>query len=638
MSRMAGSPGDRRRLRAGAILLLLATVLAYSGLAGNAFLNYDDGLYLTGNRVVVTGLNPASVRWAFTSIGYAANWHPLAWLSHLLDVELFGLRPGAHHLVSLGVHLAAVAALLLVVQALTGSLLISLAVAALFALHPQNVQSVAWAAERKNVLSTLLLFLALLAWLAHLRRPAVRLTAWLAPILFAFALMAKPMPVTLPVILLVLDWWPLGRWRSGVHPSRLLIEKVPLLLASAASGVITIVAQSRGEAILGVGDYPLRWRLANAAVGAVTYLRRLAWPDDLAVFHPMPHGWHPGKVAFSAVVMLAAAAACWVLRRRFPAALGGLAWYLVALLPVIGLVQVGEQATADRYAYLPTIGIFIAVAVGMERLAGGGRRPGRTVTAVALACLLALAARTWREVGYWRDSTTLFSRALEVTRDNWLAHGNLGSALFEKGDLEGALTHQREVIRLRPGFPRARAALARTLAARGMLREAAAEYQQAIRLDPRLVDAAVGLAQVLEEMHLEREADNYFRWMIEVGLGDERIFFAWGDFLLRRGRNLEAIDAYRRGLEANPINAAVRNTLATAYARLGRLGEAEAEFRQAFRINPALIEPRCNLGLLLEQTGRPAEAHDVYRKALRLDPGNARAAEGLARLGAGADR
>jgi tetratricopeptide (TPR) repeat protein len=622
------------------MLLLAATILVYVGVARSGFLNYDDGLYLTGNRVVTTGLNPTSLRWAFGSLGYAANWHPVTWVSHLVDVELFGLRPGAHHLVSLAIHLVNIVLLLLLLWRLTGSRWMAVAVAAFFALHPQNVQSVAWLAERKNVLSTMLMLAAFLAWLGHLERPAGRrVTLWsTALLLFGLSLMAKPMPVTLPVLLLLADWWPLGRHRGGVGPGRLLAEKVPFFILSAASAAVTLVAQGRGEAIMGVGDYPVGWRIATAVVGAATYLRRLVWPDDLAVFHPMPHGWPAQTVLAAALLLGALALLAWRSRRRFPAGLAGLGWYLVALLPVIGLVQVGEQSTADRYAYLPTIGIFVAVAALWRRWAERGIVARPLAAAVFLAALTLMGARTAREVTYWRDSTTLFRRALEKTRENWLAHGNLGAALFEKGDRAQALLHQREVVRLRPGFARGRAALARTLAAEGALVEAAAEYQQAIRLEPGLVDAAVGLAQVMEEMGLEQETDNYFRWMIDSRVGDERVLFAWADFLLRRGRTREAADRYRRGLEANPLNAVVRNTYATALARLGMTGEAETEFRRAVGLNAGLIEPRRNLALLLEQTGRPAEALRLYREVLRLEPMDRVAAEGVERLTGGDGR
>lgn len=425
------SPGWRAV--AAATALVAATLGAYRGVAGNDFVVYDDDQYVTANPALRDGLTAPAIRWAFVT-DHAANWHPLTWLSHLLDVQLFGFAPRGHHLMSLALHVAATVLLFLLLRRLTGNALPSLATAALFGLHPAHVESVAWVAERKDVLSTLLGLFAIAAYAGWVRRPSWRRYAALVG-LFALGLLAKPMLVTLPFVLLLLDLWPLRRWSwkeslAGLVPR--VREKLPLFALAAASCSVTFLVQRGGGAVQSADRYPLAIRCQNAAVAYVDYLRQLAWPSDLAVFYPHPGvALSPLRALASLALLLLLTAGAWRLRRSQPAVLVGWLWFLGTLLPVIGLVQVGWQARADRYTYLPSIGLFVALAWGAGALATTPER--RTALAAATgAALAACCFVTQAQVGYWRDSETLFLRALAVTRENFLAENNLGHFYNER--------------------------------------------------------------------------------------------------------------------------------------------------------------------------------------------------------------
>jgi hypothetical protein len=425
-------------------------VAVYGGVGGYGFIDYDDDVYVTRNPLVTAGLTGRYLAGAFTS-RVADNWHPLTWLSHMADVSLFGLEPGAFHLVNLGLHCATSLLALLAFLLLTGRWGPSLLGAALFALHPLRVESVVWIAERKDLLAGFFWVLSLVAYRRYAAGPSPPRMGAVA-LAMAASLLAKPMAVTLPVALLVLDRWPLHRLRrAGDFPS-LAWEKAPLLLLSLISSLVTLGVQAAGESLKSAADYPPAARLENAVHSVGLYLADTLWPSGLAVFYPHPKGTlAAGAVLTSLVLLAAVAAAAWRLRSRQPHLLAGLLLFLGMLAPVSGLVQTGLQARADRYTYLPHLGIFLAAAWTLHRSPLRTRRDKVVLVGLALAVLLALAGATRLQVGYWRDTETLFRHALAVTRGNYVAHGVLGYSLYHQGRLREALDQFAASYRLDPG-------------------------------------------------------------------------------------------------------------------------------------------------------------------------------------------
>ncbi len=619
------------RLMLGGIILALLVAGIYAPVARHGFITYDDPEYVTDNLEVRGGLSWEGIRWAFGTT-HAANWHPLTWLSHQADVELFGLRAGGHHLMSVLIHLLAAVGLFLALRGMTGALWPSLLVAALFAAHPLHVESVAWAAERKDVLAGLGFMATLLAYLHYLRRPgALRLSAVSA--LFAVALLAKPMVVTLPLVLLLLDRWPLGRWKPGMG-RRLAAEKMPLLVLAAAVAAVTMRAQAEWGALRSSDVVPLPARLGNAAVSAVSYLMKTAWPARLAVYYPHPGLALPWWQAWGATALLAAVtAAALRLRDKSPSLLTGWGWYLVMLAPVAGLVQAGGQGMADRYTYLPLIGIFAAVVWGLAGTAG--RRPAAAAgPAAVLLLLLALAAR--RQVGYWKDSETLFRHALAVTgEDNRVARDNLGQALLEKGKMEEAGALFSRAAAADPRDADARYFLGNILLARGYVEQAVARYREALLIDPGHFQASNNLGVALGRQGKNQEAVVRLRESVRLYpalAGNWTAYLNLGAALHRLGRDEEAMRIFREILRLDPVNPEANFRLGEALAAAGRVRESSDAFREAVRLSPDRADIRTAFGIVLARAGRPAEAEREFREALRLAPADAQAWDNLANV------
>lgn len=511
-----------------AVLALLAlTVAVYAPVGHFDFVQLDDPAYVTENPHVLGGLTLEGAAWAFTT-GHAANWHPVTWLSHMLDVQLFGVAGGAHHLTSLALHAANTLLLFGLLALLTGALWRSALVAALFAVHPLHVESVAWVAERKDVLSTFFLLLTLWAYAGFVRSVGPASTAAGVPagrsrrvyyalmlVAFALGLMAKPMLVTLPFVLLLLDVWPLGRMNPATGSSKaggtrprskgrpaetrtlgavvllktawpLVREKLPLFVMAAASSVVTLVVQQRGGAVTAFEVYPFSLRLQNAVVSIAAYLRDAVWPAGLTVLYPFPPAVPAGEVAISLVVLAVVSLAVYRLARREPYLLVGWLWYLGTLVPVAGLVQVGVQARADRYTYVPLIGIFIMVAWGLGAIVGRQPRLRMVVSAVAASAIVGCAVSARVQAGYWRDSVALWTRATMVTLhvDEFEAHMSLGAALGDQGRVNEAGDHFAEAAKLRPQSDAAHCSLGIALARSGRLPDAKRELNEALRLNP----------------------------------------------------------------------------------------------------------------------------------------------------------
>jgi tetratricopeptide (TPR) repeat protein len=571
-------------------LLGALTWLPFRQVLDADFVNYDDPQYVTDNPHVRAGLSAESARWAFTTTE-ACNWHPLTWLSLQLDYELFGLRPWGYHLTNVLLHIANTLLLFLVFRRMTGAVWRSAVVAGLFGLHPLHVESVAWVAERKDVLSTFFGLLALAAYLGYVRRPGV---LRYLPVLLALALslMAKPMLVTLPAVLLLLDYWPLGRLRprgEAAPVSRALVlgEKVPLLALAAASCVMTVYAQAQGGAVEALEKLPLGLRCANAVVSYVRYLGMALWPGGLAGFYPHPRQALPAaQVAAAAALLAGLTALALAAARRRPYLAVGWLWYLGTLVPVIGLVQVGPQALADRYTYVPLIGLFLALVWGGADLLEGLRCPRGLSAGVAAALLGACLLGTWRQAGLWHDSGTLWRHALAVNPDNYLAHDALGAYLWKRGERTEALAHCAEAVRLNPDFADARFNLSVALAARGQADEAVEQVRQAVRLKPRHAPAQHNLGVAL-----------------------------WA-----RGALDEAAEHLAAAVAVDPTYASAWHYLGVVRAQQGRLDDAVACQRCAVELRPGEPRYHCGLAFALAEQGQREEAEAHYREALRLDP------------------
>jgi Flp pilus assembly protein TadD len=624
-----------------AVGLSALTLAVYWSVGSHPFIGFDDPLYLTENPAVRDGLTLAGIRWAFTAFN-VSNWHPLTWISHMADVSLFGMNAGGHHMVSLLIHIVNTLLLLRILRKMTGRLPESALVAALFALHPLHVESVAWAAERKDVLCALFWFLSIGAYARYSERPTV--PRYLAVVLFfASALLSKPMAVTLPFVLLLLDYWPLAR--IGGHAfagipvqrasaSRLAVEKLPLLLLSAGSCILTWYAQhGHGSVILTI-EFPPGERVANALASYGTYLFHAAWPSGLSVFYP-----HPGKslpawrVAVCSLGLAVATVYALRAARRRPWLPVGWFWFLGTLIPVIGLVQVGGQAMADRYTYLPLIGIFIALSWELSRVVSDGKLSGRSAVAGACACILALSLATWRQVGYWRGNGVLFAHAIEVTGDNWMAHLMLGMEAARQGNGELALSHYQAMLKIQPGYADGHYGAYTVLDSLGRREEALSHYTSGLRaraVDP--VEAVRAGLSFAESGKLE-EGIACFREALRLKPDYPEAHYNLGIALARLGRRDESLPHFRAALAMPLADADAHNRVGVALLRLGRIDESIVRFREAVRLKPGHEEARYNLAVALGRIGKKDESIATLRAILKDHPGDEDAQNELKRAG-----
>ena len=561
----------------------MATLAVYAPAAHFDFINLDDGVYVTANRHVRAGLTGDGIVWAFTN-GHASLWHPLTWLSHMLDCQLFGLEAGWHHVTNVVLHVANTLLLLAALQALTGALWRSALVTGVFALHPLHVESVAWVAERKDVLSTCGWLVTLWAYARYARHPERSRFVPVA-IAFAIALLAKPMVVTLPVVLLLLDAWPLGRVRT-TRPAALVAEKFPLVLLAGAASVVTLVVAARTGAVTSLALVAFPARLANALVAYTRYLGKALWPTHLAVFYPIPSTWPVAEVLGAALLLVAITVSTLVAGRRHPYLAVGWLWFVVTLLPVIGIVQAGDQAMADRFMYVPLIGLTIAMVWGVADLLRRWPTALRIAPAGALVILAALAVASRRQLGTWRDSSALFTHALVVTTDNWLAHHNLGMVLAKQGDVEGAAREFTTATRLRPGYPDAHYNLGVALIRQEKPDEAIAEFTRTLDLNPHHADAHNAL----------------------------------GNLLLQRGLRADGLVHLSDAVRFDPDDAVKHYNLGVALLESARTTDAMAAFVEAARLQPDLAEAHANLGVIYAKQGRVADAAAEYAEAVRLKP------------------
>jgi Flp pilus assembly protein TadD len=544
-------------------LCLIALVLGvYSQTATHEFVDFDDPLYITTNPQVQAGLTADSIHWAWTT-GHAANWHPVTWMSHQLDVTLFGMDPGPHHLMNVAWHLAATLLLFGLLVDLTGARWPSVWVAALFAIHPAHVESVAWMAERKDVLSTTFWFATTWAWVRYVRAPKAMTYVGVC-VLFALGLASKPMLVTLPLTLLLLDVWPLGRASRSLRAR--IIEKLPLFALAAISSVITVVVQRQGGAVSGLDQLPLTERLGNAALAYVGYLWHLIAPLNLSVFYPYSNSVSPPAVAGAVVVMIGISLVVWRYRAHAPYALTGWAWFVVTLVPVIGLVQVGTQAMADRYTYVPYVGLCIALAWGARAWSGGSRATMQTriVQALGIVTVFAAAWLAHAQVATWRTSETLWAHAVVATPDSAKAHNSLGAIYGNQGRLADAAQHFQEALRLRPDGQEAQHIvpnLAQSLLDQGRAAESIPYFQQAIRMAPTRAELHHGLGLALLAVNRTDEAITAWRETVRLSPNAERTWSLLGMTLASEQRATEARAAFAEVLRINPTNADARRAM-----------------------------------------------------------------------------
>ncbi|HWB61494.1 MAG TPA: tetratricopeptide repeat protein [Chthoniobacteraceae bacterium] len=602
--------------------LLAALVFALFGKTTRYGFVYDDEMYILNNSLVQKGLTWKGIAWSFTlESGEIGHWHPLTWMSHMLDCGLYGLaHPGGHHLTNVFLHAAATVLLFLALRRVTGAFWRCAFVAAGWAIHPLRAESVAWIAERKDVLSGVFFMLALWAYVAWVseRKP------WryvLMAALFAVGLLCKDMLVTLPFLLLVLDYWPLGRLEKSAQFPRLLLEKIPLFALSVAACIITVLVP---EQVTDAHHLPLWLRLENALVSYCIYLRQSVWPSGLSPNYPNPAAAFPlWEVAGAIVLLCLITWAVFALRRRHPYLLAGWLWFAGMLVPVIGVVQISHYSHADRYTYLPQIGLWIAgVWLAADAAARLKNREATLATASA-AILCGLFACAWQQVSYWRDSISLWTRALECNPNDFIALNNLGSDLRALGLTDEAMRDLREALRLAPNYDKPHYNLGLALEGQGDLAGAANEYRAALKITPDYTLAHLQLGSVLQQQGDIKGAIEEYRAAVKSDPGYGAASTALGNILLETKDVQGALENYQDAVASDPSVAAGHNNLGNALMAANRLDEAVPEYREAVRLKPDYDKARFNLGNALLRQGHGREGIAELEQAVALKPDNA---------------
>jgi tetratricopeptide (TPR) repeat protein len=661
------------------LALVALNLFVYASVRHFQLVNWDDPTYLTENPNIGAGLTWHSVTWALTT-GYPPYWHPMTWLSYLLEIRLFGVDAGVFHVTNLLLHIANTLLVFVVFRRMTGAAGRSAFVAALFAVHPLHVESVAWIAERKDVLSTLFWMLTIWTYVVYVSRP--RWPRYLAVLaLFGLALMSKPMVVTLPVVLLLLDVWPLGRlgagrpdqppprlWRSDDQPSprlrrsavalaeaeasakadgqrygprvtwtRAIVEKLPLLALALATSVATVIVQKRVGAVAGLSVLSWQFRAANAIVGYVAYLWKTIWPTHLAAFYPF-RAFAPGIVLAAGLVLVALTAAAFRCRRDHPYLLVGWLWYIVTVTPVIGFIQAGEQRMADRFVYVPMIGLLIAVAWGTaEGVRAQGSRLRRALPVAATLVVLTCAVTARAQVEHWSDSVTLWQHAIRVTPDSYIAFENLGQALRERGQLDEAKANYTRALALSPAGSPGYAAvihnsLGMVLTREGKTGEAAEQFAAAVRFNPGFAEAQSNLGNALAAGNRFGEAIEHYGAAVRSRPDFTEAQVGLGSALVRQGHAADAIPHYREALRIDPNLAQAHNGLGAAFALEGHDDEAMAQYGEALRLKPDLPTAHLNIAVLSIKRGNVGDARRHLETALSIDPGYEPARRALAAI------
>ncbi len=626
-----------------AVFFVLATLTLsiYVQVAGFEFVNYDDNLYVTDNDHVKSGLTFEGIQWAFTT-GHASNWHPLTWISHMTDVSIFAENPSGHHVVNVLFHLANACLLFVLLRRTSGEMWPSAFVAVLFAVHPLHVESVAWIAERKDVLSTFFWIATMLFYSEYARRGA--LSHYFAALLFfAFGLMSKPMLVTLPAVLLLTDFWPLKRIdpeRSFLSQSaRLVLEKAPFILLAAASCVITFVMQRSGHSIAAVDVLPIGLRFENAIVSYAKYVMMTIWPSHLAVFYPHPGPslptWH---VILASIFLVACSLLVVAMRKTRPYLIVGWLWFLGTLVPVIGFVQVGAQALADRYTYVSMIGLLIMAAwTGRDigRLGSnvspqetsGSRRFYLAIPAAAIILCMSIVAAV--QVSHWRSSITLFEHALRVTSRNYLAHKNLGVAFAKQKKHDKAAAEYLNGIKAKANDPDLYYNLGNALDEMGRRDEAVIAYRKALQVDPEHAESHYNLANVLARQQKFDEALAEYGRLLSIDPAHLGGLVNLGNTLAMLRRPAEAMPRYQEALRLDPKNEEALTNLGNTLAEQNKFQEAIEYYKRSVSVNPKNADAYGNMGYSLLKLGRIDDAEQAFSQVLRLEPSNERANQSM---------
>ncbi len=616
------------------LFLSIVTLAAFWQVTNNDFINFDGARYILDNHHVQNGLTVESVMWAFTTTR-ASNWHPLTWLSHMLDCQLFGLNSGMHHLTNLLFHIANTLILFLFLQKTTGEFWKSASLSLVFALHPLRVESVAWIAERKDVLSTFFWMLTLYAYSFYVEKPNFK--GYLSTIfLFTLGLLAKPMVVTLPAALLLLDLWPFGRARylrskegEGVSFFYLIKEKIPFFILSAMSSVVTFLIMVQWDSALPLESLSIGPRIANALVAYNTYIGKMIWPGNLSVFYPHPGGFSLWQVTGAAMFVLCITIVVIPLAKKYPYLFTGWFWYLGTLLPVIGLIQVFHQAMADRYTYVPLIGLYIIIIWGVPDMLRGIRHLNKLLALSMGVLTIILFVCTWKQVLLWRTDETLFSHALQLNENNWLAHNNLGAVYGSQKKFKQAFYHYNEALRIKPDYSMAHYNSGVASERLGITDKAVYHYNRAIEIFPSYVKAHNNLGIIYQKTGKLSEAYEHFKEALRLNPYHVNVHNNLGNTLFLMGRLDEAVDRFRQALTIDPDSAEAHNYLGRVFSKKNELHNAARHYNEALKIDPQYVCALYNAGNMFSNAGDFQSAIELYTKAIQVQPKHTKALNNL---------
>jgi protein O-mannosyl-transferase len=609
-------------------LLAAITFAVFGQTAGFGFVNLDDSLYVYENAKVAGGLGMKGLAWVFTHAD-CTLYHPLTMLSLMADYQFHGLKAGGYHLTNVLLHTASVILLFLILCQMTGALWRSAFVAAVFAIHPLRVESVAWVAERKDVLGTFFFMLTLGAYAHYVRKPNSVGRYLIVVAGFVLALLSKPTVVTLPFVLLLLDYWPLGRLEQPRKLSRLILEKIPLLALAAGTCAITILTVEKGTAAYGHDSMPSR--IGNAVVSYAVYLRQMIWPEGLAAFYPQPEMGHPvWTITLSCLLLALVTGGVLAFCRKRPWLLTGWLWYLGMLTPMIGIVHAGIFAHADRITYLPQIGLYLLLTWEMAEMAAGSNHRRAALGGLAAIILVALITCARTQTAYWHDSETLWNHALACTKSNYMADYGLGTSFLKNGRLDDAIAHLQLSLQVKPDFAEANNNLGNALLQKGRIDDAIVRLQQALQMKPEYAEAQSNLGDALLQKGRIDDAMVHLQRALEIKPEYAEAHVNLGTALLREERVEEAISQYQAALQIKPDDAAVNNIFGNALLQKGRVDESIVRLQQALQIKPDYAEACNNLGSAYLQKGRVGEAIVLLQKALQIAPSNANFQNNLA--------
>ena len=641
---MVSAKTNFRRVFLISLCLIVVIIVPYWQVISFDFVGYDDQEYVTENSKVQKGLTVEGLKWAFTTF-HSANWHPITWLSHMLDCEFYGLNPTGHHWTNVEFHIANTLLLFFILQYMTGAIWRSAFVAALFALHPLHVESVAWIAERKDVLSAFFGLLSIAAYCRYVGNPRI-INYILIILLLGLGLMAKPMLVALPFVFLLLDLWPLKRlkFRKNAYTgaaeffgfkaiSQLIWEKIPLFALVAVASTLTFIAQKSEGAVQALGALSLKIRVANALVSYVSYVLKAIWPSNLAVFYPHPGNTLPAwQIIVAALLIALSIFLSMRTLKKYPYIAVGLFWYLGTLIPVIGLVQVGNQAMADRYTYIPLIGLFIIVSWGIFDFLKKWHYHTIILILSAISAICVLAVCTFLQVSYWQNGITLFEHTIKVTNKNCVAHNNLGVLLSKEEKFDGAVFHYDEVLKIKPKDNRALYNKGCALRDKRDFDKAAFFFKESLKINPDYAEAHNGLAYILFVQGKPDEAILHYRNALKIKPDFTEAYNNLANVLCFQGKFDKAVLLYKEALRLDPENIDTHYNIGLFYKKQGKLKKAMTHLAKAIKIDPDYAKAYNEIGIILFQQGKYKKAGVFFSKAVQIKPNYTDAQKNIALL------